>query len=108
MVNNVPIEVVDSVKYLGVWLDRSLNCRKQASTSSARALRNFSSLRRSLDVGTRKLLVLALCYTHLDYCCSVLSKAHIRTSFTLRVSLNVYGLLLMYRLVRMCPRFVSS
>lgn len=104
-IDNRNLERVKQFHYLGVWLDESLDWRRQVNLVTSkvfRALRSLSYLRRALDVQTRKLLVRSLCTVHLDYCSAVYSTLDARTAMPLNTSLNAC-----VRFIVNVPRFLS-
>ena len=71
--NNVTVNRVDCVKYLGILLDQRLNGECHALKAIKRISSRISFLYRKssfLDFSTRKTLCLALIQPHFDYCCT--------------------------------------
>ena len=65
----------DIIRYLGVWLDASLNFKTHATKKCQTAMLNFfriRSIHHLLTQESASSLVLSLCVSHLDYCNSVL------------------------------------
>ena len=68
------IQRVDLIRYLGVWMDSSLNFKQHVTKKCQCAMINFLKIRHIrhlLDQDTTAHLCLSLCISHLDYCNSV-------------------------------------
>ena len=73
-VNNIEIPIVNCTKFLGMWIDDSLNWRKHVNTIILKIKRNINLLHQSnnfLDSRTKKLIFYAHKYSHIHYCLSV-------------------------------------
>ena len=65
------------IRYLGVWMDSSLNFKTHTTKKCQCAMINFLRIRKIrhlLDTDTTASLCLSLCISHLDYCNAVLYK----------------------------------
>ena len=68
---NSPIEPISAVKYLGVIFDENMTWEKQANRVRSKAYLSLNKIRRIshvIDDNTRKLLINALVFPHLNYC----------------------------------------
>ena len=73
-VDNVSIPVTDCTKFLGVWIDKTLNWQKQFTTVLLKVKRNTNMLKSSrnfLDIQSKKIVYFAHIQSHLCYCVSV-------------------------------------
>ena len=74
---NSPIEPISQVKYLGVIFDENMTWEKQANRVRSKAYLSLNKIRRIshvIDDTTRKLLINALVFPHLNYCLNSWSK----------------------------------
>ena len=65
----------DVIRYLGVWMDSSLNFKTHTTKKCQSAMINFLKIRKIrhlLNTDTTASLCLSLCISHLDYCNAVL------------------------------------
>ena len=72
-IENVNIPVVEDYKFLGIWIDKSLNWKKHVSTLQLKIKRNMHLLRTCknlLDVRSRLLVYHAHIQSHAIYCLS--------------------------------------
>ena len=70
-VGNDPVEISSHVKYLGIWLDSTLNMKKHISEKCrivSLKLYNIKKIRKYLSTDSLIRLVNALVLSHLDYC----------------------------------------
>ena len=66
---------LDTIKYLGVWLDSGLSFKMHVTKKRKAAMLNFiriRSIRHLLSQDTTASSLLSLCVSHLDYCNSIL------------------------------------
>ena len=64
-----------TIRYLGVWMDESLNFKEHVTHKCQAAMLNLlrlRSIRHLLDTKMTAYLCLSLCMSHVDYCNSVL------------------------------------
>ena len=74
IVNNEHVKQVDYTKFLGVWIDTSLNWKIHVNRLSIKLKQGQGMLRQCkslLDFSTKKILYYAQCFSHLNYCISV-------------------------------------
>ena len=65
----------DVIRYLGVWMDSSLNFKTHTTKKCQSAMINFLKIRKIrhlLNTDTTASLCLSLCISHLDYCNAIL------------------------------------
>lgn len=70
-VDNVPVEICETLKLLGVTLDNTLSWRSQTAYTSRKCYAAFTRLRRCGDAlprCTKFTLIKALVFPYLDYC----------------------------------------
>ena len=75
-VNNTLIKSAEAVKYLGVYMDKNLNFKKQITEKCKVASMNLyriKNIRQYLTLDACKVLVLGLVVVHLDYANSIYS-----------------------------------
>ena len=74
IVNNEHVKQVDYTKFLGVWIDTSLNWKIHVNRLAIKLKQGQGMLRQCkslLDFATEKILYYAQCFSHLNYCISV-------------------------------------
>ena len=79
-INNVQLEMVKHLKYLGVIIDCNLTWSQQIENVRLKAVRNLHLLRRAryfIDRATALTLYKTLIQSHLDYCCTVWINGHL-------------------------------
>ena len=81
-----PIKPKSDVKYLGVYFDEGLTWEKQANHIRQKVYSGLNKIKRvssTLDDATKRLLINALVYSHLNYCMNTWSNtlAHVSNRF---------------------------
>ena len=74
MINGTPIELVDSMKYLGIILDKNLSFSEQHDDILRKLNKKFYVFKRceaKLNTSSKKLFVTSLIFSHFNYCSSV-------------------------------------
>ena len=74
LINSEPVKNVEYTKFLGVWIDNSLNWQNHLTKLYTKLKQGIGMLRQAnkfLDLSTKKILYYVQFYSHLNYCISV-------------------------------------